>query len=111
MQPHTTFAMVTHIFKGERRHHQTVHLGGAGLGLVALLKVEAAHPGTTSRKILMGLGRFLPLMQHTDGSFYTRYNRDQVGLGWLDDSSPSLYYPGEAALALVMLYQWNGDRQ
>ena len=41
-------------------------------------------------------------MQKQDGSFYSKYI---PSTGGRDDSWTSLYYPGEAALGLVMLYE------
>jgi hypothetical protein len=77
-------------------------LGGTGLGLVALLSVEKIKPGTTSIDVLQKMGRFLIFMQKQDGSFYSKYIPAQGGK---DDSWTSLYYPGEAALGLTMLYE------
>lgn len=77
-------------------------LGGTGLGLVALLSVEKIKPGTTSIDVLQKMGRFLIFMQKQDGSFYSKYIPAQGGK---DDSWTSLYYPGEAALGLLMLYE------
>jgi len=75
-------------------------LGGAGLGLVALLSVERARPGLISRDELRALGRFVVWMQKEDGGFYSKYLPEGSGR---DDSWTSLYYPGEAALGLLML--------
>lgn len=79
-----------------------IKLGGAGLGLVALCSVERAIPGTTPAVYLKKLGRFIIYMQKEDGSFYSKFNPEQAGL---DDRWKSLYYPGEAALGLLMLYR------
>jgi len=75
-------------------------LGGAGLGLVALLSVERVRPGFTPKDELRGLGRFVVWMQKEDGGFYSKYLPEGSGR---DDSWTSLYYPGEAALGLLML--------
>ena len=77
-------------------------LGGTGLGLVALLGVEKIKPGTTSMEDLRKMGRFLLFMQKQDGSFYSKYIPAEGGK---DDSWTSIYYPGEAALGLIMLYE------
>ncbi len=84
-------------------------LGGVGLGLVALMSVEKVRPHQgkgegDSRKMAIArrLGHFIVFMQEPDGRFFSRY---------LPALSPSrhghdlLYYPGEAALGLLMLYQ------
>ncbi len=77
-------------------------LGGTGLGLVALLSVENIMPGTTSIDYLRKLAEFIIFMQKTDGSFFSKYIPKTGGR---DDSWTSLYYPGEAALGLLMLYE------
>jgi hypothetical protein len=77
-------------------------LGGTGLGLVALLSAEKIIPGTTPIDFLRRMGDFLLYMQKPDGSFYSKYIPERGGK---DDSWVSLYYPGEAALGLVMLYE------
>jgi len=45
-------------------------LGGAGLGLVALLSIEKFHPGFTPLSDLRKLGRFIIYMQKDDGMSY-----------------------------------------
>jgi len=77
-------------------------LGGAGLGLAALVSVEQIEPGFTSMEDLRGLGRFLIYMQKPDGSFYCKCLPKWEGR---TDKWVSLYYPGEAALGLLMLYE------
>ena len=75
-------------------------LGGTGLGLVALMSVERFAPGATPLEQLRALGRFLVSMQRDDGSFYSKYTPEHGGR---DGRWESLYYPGEAALGLLML--------
>ena len=79
-----------------------VKLGGTGLGLVALASMEKIEPGTTPIEDLRKLARFVIFMQKADGSFYSKYIPSTVGR---DDRWTSLYYPGEAALGLMMLYE------
>ena len=81
-------------------------LGGTGLGLVALVGTDGVVPGTTPAAELAALGRFLVFMQKSDGSFYSKYFPNQGR----DDSWTSLYYPGEAALGLVMLAEQEGSK-
>ena len=81
-------------------------LGGTGLGLIALLNVEKRKPGTTPVDFLRKMGNFIVFMQKTDGSFYSKYIPEKGGK---DDSWTSLYYPGEAALGLLMLYEKDPD--
>ncbi len=77
-------------------------LGGTGLGLVALLSLERIHPGFTPLSDLQALGQFIVYMQKEDGSFYSKYI-PSMGGRW--DKWQSLFYPGEAALGLLMLYE------
>jgi len=77
-------------------------LGGSGLGLVALLSIEKFHPGFTPLPDLKKLGRFIVYMQKQDGSFYSKYIPSEGGR---QDRWKSIYYPGEAALGLLMLYE------
>ena len=58
--------------------------------------------------MLRALGRFLLFMQKPNGGFYSKYIPSGVGR---DDRWVSLYYPGEAALGLVMLHRRTGDRE
>ncbi|MEO1015124.1 MAG: hypothetical protein AAFX08_08045 [Pseudomonadota bacterium] len=76
-------------------------LGGAGLGLVALVSLERLSPGSTEIEDLRSIARFILFMQKKDGSFYSKY---YAGRG-RDDSWTSLFYPGEAALGLLMLHE------
>jgi hypothetical protein len=46
-------------------------------------------------------------MQKPDGSFYSKYFAEQGR----DDSWTSLYYPGEASLGAILLYELDGARQ
>jgi hypothetical protein len=82
-------------------------LGGAGLGLVALTSVAHARPGVVLLEDLQFLGRFVVSMQKADGSFFSKYRR---GFGPITVRQ-SLYYPGEAALGLIGLYEIDHSRQ
>lgn len=77
-------------------------LGATGLGLVALTRLERIRPGFTPADELKPLGNFLLFMQKDDGSFYSMYYSDFPGR---DDTWTSLYYPGEAALGLLLLHE------
>lgn len=76
-------------------------LGGAGLGLIALTNFEAIRPGTTSSEDFELLAEFIKFMQRDDGGFESKYC-EKFGI---DGSFVSLYYPGEASLGLVQLYE------
>ena len=80
-------------------------LGGAGLGLLALTAVEKIQPGFTPRDELRKLAEFILFMQKSDGSFYSMYYPESGR----DDEWDSLYYPGEAALGLLMFYGIDSD--
>jgi len=86
----------------------TAKLGGTGLGLVALLSIEGMKPGFTPLPDLRGLGSFILAMQKEDGSFTSKYVPSRGGR---QDQWTSLYYPGEAALGLLMLYEKDPDRR
>ncbi len=85
---------------------EEARLGGAGLGLVGLLQLEKIQPGTTSLEDLRRLGEFILYMQKPDGSFYSEFVAGPTGR---TDLWTSLYYPGEAALGLVVLFEHDGD--
>jgi len=79
-----------------------IKLGANGLGLIALLSIEKIEYGFTSLDMLQKLGHFLVYMQKENGDFYSKYI---PSLGGKTDKWISLYYPGEAALGLLMLYE------
>jgi len=87
--------------------NEVAELGAAGLGLVALAGVEQAQPNTFPLAQLQGLGKFILFLQKRDGSFYSKYLADT---GPVHDWQ-SLYYPGEAALGLVDLYELDHSRE
>lgn len=93
---------------GSRRPFQQAKLGGTGLALAALVQVEFLLPGTTEPRVLRQLAEFLLFMQKADGSFFAKFIPSQGGR---DESWVSLYYPGEAALGLIMLYELDGDQR
>ena len=80
-------------------------LGGAGLGLVAFVRLEQLQPGFSKLEDLRGLASFIRSMQRPDGSFYSKYFRSTGR----DATWHSLYYPGEAALGLLNLYRMDAD--
>jgi hypothetical protein len=56
---------------------------------------------------VQGLGRFVISLQKSDGSFYSKYTQET---GVVSDWQ-SLYYPGEAALGLISLYEIDRSRK
>jgi hypothetical protein len=93
------------LLSGEAAH---VKLGSCGLGLAALTHWERMAPGDVPARTRESLARFMGFMQGEDGRFYSRY---VPHLGGPDRNWESLYYPGEAALGLVMLYEMDGNRR
>jgi hypothetical protein len=80
-------------------------LGATGLGVVALLAADQLAPRTIDPAMLRALGNFLIYMQRPDGSFFSAYTAD----GGRNGERDSLYYPGEAILALARLHAWDHD--
>jgi hypothetical protein len=76
-------------------------LGATGLGLVALTAVERVKPHSIPLVQLQELGHFLIFLQRADGSFVSKYNPESGP----EEEFESLYYPGEAALGLIDLYE------
>jgi hypothetical protein len=91
---------------GRPRAPLQAKLGGAGLALVAFATLEGVAPGATGLPLRRRLGEFLLAMQDNDGSFVSKY---VPARGGPDPSWVSRYYPGEAALGLVMLYEQDPD--
>ncbi len=83
-------------------------LGGTGLGLVALCSLKKLDRGTVSLDTLKKMGNFILYMQKKNGGFYSKYYPGKQGR---DDSWTSLYYPGEAILGLLMLYELDPQKQ
>ena len=82
-------------------------LGGTGLALAALIQAREVLPGIIEIDRLRKMGNFLLFMQNNDGSFVSKYYPDRDPPK--DTTWESLYYPGEAALGLVMLYEIDND--
>jgi hypothetical protein len=87
--------------------NRKAELGAAGLGLVAFTAVEHAQSNTIPLAQLQALGRFVLFLQKPDGSFYSRYFADKGR----DRDWQSLYYPGEAVLGLISLYELDHSRK
>lgn len=95
------YALFSHRSESRKYGSTQAKLGGAGLALVALVTAEKINPKLTSDKVLHGLAEFIIYMQNEDGSFCSKYIR---GVG-KDRSFISLYYPGEAMLGLMLMYE------
>ena len=74
-------------------------LGASALAVVALLKHKEVTGDSRWLNDAKKLGRFLILQQHKDGHFESNYFFSKNN----DDSFDSIYYPGEAVLALTRL--------
>lgn len=74
-------------------------LGAAGLALLGMANLMKT--GEIKPEIIRGLGEFILYLQKPDGSFYSKfiYSKNDH-----DDEFASSYYPGEAALGLLYLY-------
>ncbi len=85
-------------------------LGATGLGLVALSETERANPNTIPYSDMEGMARFLVFQQKNDGSFFMEYG---VTSGPLEGQNKlsNLYFPGEAILGLLSLYEVDHQKQ
>ena len=81
--------------------------GLRGSGWSRWLSLTSARPNAVPLAELQGLGRFIVFLQRSDGSFASKY---RPAGGPVEDWD-SLYYPGEAALGLVSLYEVDHSRQ
>lgn len=82
-------------------------LGANGLALVALARQIELDPKSADRKSAAGLASLIVATQRKDGSFETRiriHEHDPPG-------TESLYYPGEAMLGLIRLFELNHNKQ
>jgi hypothetical protein len=85
---------------------QFAELGGTGLGLVALGTVRNVRSEAVSLQDLQALGHFILFLQRENGSFVHKYIKETGPVtNW-----QSLYYPGEAALGLIALYEQDHSR-
>ena len=82
-------------------------LGAAGLGLTALTAAERSDHAVISTAQLTGIARFVTFLQRPDGSFASRYRAESGP----ESDWESLYYPGEAALGLISLYETTGSKE
>lgn len=91
---------------GGKRSYPVAKLGGAGLALAAMARWQPIDPGGVQMAEMQALGNFILSMQRPDGLFRSLHALDK---GQHDPLWVSLYYPGEAALGLVLLYELDGD--
>lgn len=102
-QPGMSAMWSTHFFEKHLTARQA-KLGGAGLGIMALSSLYKATNDSLLLQDIKSLGEFILFMQKEDGSFYSKYIS---GNGGRNDEFNSLYYPGEAILGLIILYEFD----
>jgi len=95
------------VWSGPTGHHSDAELGATGLGLVALAEVRKVSPKSVSMEELQALGRFALFLQKEDGSFVQMY---RVETGPVEHFQ-SPYYPGEAGLGFIALYETDHSRE
>lgn len=81
-------------------------LGGTALAILALGEAQKLDPTVVTDAELERLGKFILFMQQDSGKFRSKYV-EQVRFAADFDS---VYYPGEAILALVSLYVKDGNQ-
>jgi hypothetical protein len=91
---------------GGQRSYPVAKLGGAGLALAAMARWRPMDPDGVQMAEMQALGNFILSMQRSDGLFQSLHALDE---GEHDPAWVSLYYPGEAALGLVLLHELDGD--
>lgn len=91
---------------GGQRSYPVAKLGGAGLALAAKARWRPMDPNGVQMAEMQALGNFILSMQRADGLFRSLHALDK---GRHDPSWESLYYSGEAAPGLVLLYELDGD--
>jgi hypothetical protein len=92
---------------GNNKSERQAKLGGTALGMIALLAARKLDPEIVPLETLQALGRFVQFMQKEDGGFHSKFSESKA----FSVDFESLFYPGEAILALVRLYQADGDTQ
>ena len=80
--------------------------GGAGLGLMALSNLYPEK--LIDIEVLKGLGNFIIFMQAENGDFWASYD---IKNKTYSNAHYARYYPGEAALGLLYLYDVNPDKK
>jgi hypothetical protein len=81
--------------------HSEAELGATALGLVALAEMRKIEPKSVPLEQLQALGRFALFLQRENGSFVLMY-RPKTGPV---EHFHGPYYPGEAALGFIELYE------
>lgn len=77
------------------------NLGGTALGVIALLEYATASGLKPMQAMAKKMGKFLLHQQEATGHFRSKYFYGEAD----NEDFESIYYPGEAVLALARLYQ------
>jgi hypothetical protein len=86
---------------GGARRYPVAKLGGAGLTLAALAQWRRVRPEAVNLEEMRALARHIVAQQRADGGFQSLH---ALQAGQHDPAWVSLYYPGEAALGLILLH-------
>jgi len=78
-----------------------IKLGGCALGLIALIKARELDVGVVRLRTLQELGNFIVFAQEPNGRFRVQFDSNGQNV----EGFESLYYPGEAILALTLLHR------
>ncbi|HYI44835.1 MAG TPA: hypothetical protein VE174_05145 [Actinomycetota bacterium] len=81
-------------------------VGGAGLAILALTEYEKATGDARWQERALNLAGFLLHQLELSGHFVSKYFYEEEG-----DNLDSIYYPGEAILALCRLYRLRPDQR
>jgi len=82
-----------------------IKLGAVALTLLAMTERSVTGPDKDELKIMQSFAEFILWMQEPSGKFISKLFYDQRQFS----SFESLYYPGEAILALLRLYNFDPD--
>jgi len=87
---------------------KTADMGSSALGVVALAEYQRATDSKTYEPMARKLAAWILWMQRDDGSFRHRYFIDKQQR---DDDFQTLYFTGEAALAMARMYVVTGEER
>lgn len=100
-------AIFSHWSESSEFGENQAKLGGSGLGLIAFTNLNDIVPGVVPENTLQKLAEFILYMQEPDGRFFSKYIRNYGKSG----NFVSLYYPGEAMLGLMFLFERDNNRK
>ena len=89
-------------------HDNKIKLGANALAILVLTRYAELVDKTANSDILNKLGQWILTTQDSDGGFSIHKQYDKSGV---ISTFVSEYYPGEATLALLSLYQHDGNRK